>query len=114
VLRGSAGSLFARPIHYDPIATESTRAALTMTDSGFLADWPGDWPGALSLALLALAASLAGEFAARWRVPRLVGYTLAGFVFSLLAYGLAQVDLVAIAPADAELAIATRSTCASP
>lgn len=76
-----------------------------MTDSSFFPDWPADWPGALSLALLTLAASLAGEFAARWRVPRLVGYTLAGFVFALLAYGLAQVDLVAIAPADAELAI---------
>lgn len=76
-----------------------------MSDSSFLPDWPADWPGALSLALLALAASLAGELAARWRLPRLVGYTLAGFVFALLAYGLAQVDLVAIAPADAELAI---------
>jgi Kef-type K+ transport system membrane component KefB len=76
-----------------------------MTETSFFPDWPADWPGALSLALLALAASLAGELAARWRVPRIVGYTLAGFVFALLAYGLAQVDAVAIAPADAELAI---------
>lgn len=105
--RGSAGSFFCpfHPIHYDPTASASARIGLPMTDSSFFPDWPADWPGALSLALLTLAASLAGEFAARWRVPRLVGYTLAGFVFALLAYGLAQVDLVAIAPADAELAI---------
>jgi Kef-type K+ transport system membrane component KefB len=90
---------------YDPTARAHTRSASAMTDSSFLPEWPANWPGALSLALLVLAAAVAGEFAARWRVPRLVGYTLAGFVFALLAYGLAQVDLVAIAPADAELAI---------
>jgi Kef-type K+ transport system membrane component KefB len=76
-----------------------------MTETSYFPDWPADWPGALSLALLALAASLAGELAARWRVPRIVGYTLAGFVFAMLAYGLAQFDAVAIAPADADLAI---------
>ncbi len=97
------GRFFSDRIHYDP--TARARVGLPMTDSSFFPDWPADWPGALSLALLALAASVAGESATRWRVPRLVGYTLAGFVFALLAYGLAQIDLVAIAPADAALAI---------
>lgn len=105
VPRGAAGSFLASSVRYDRTANDDARMGLPMTDSSFLPDWPVHWPGTLSLALLALAASLAGELAARWRAPRLVGYTLAGFLFAVLAYGLAQVDLVAIAPADAELAI---------
>lgn len=75
----------------------------------FLPSGPLQWPGALSIALLSLVAALAGEATARGRVPRLVGYTLAGLAFGLLTFGLAQLGAAAIDARDAELAIGIAS-----
>lgn len=75
----------------------------------FLPTGPLGWPGALSIALLTLVAALAGQGAARARVPRLVGYTLAGLAFGVLTFGLAQLGSGAIDADEADLAIGIAS-----
>jgi Kef-type K+ transport system membrane component KefB len=75
----------------------------------FLPTGPLGWPGALSIALLSLVAALAGQAAARARVPRLVGYTLAGLAFGVLTFGLAQLGAAAIDESEADLALGIAS-----
>jgi len=56
-------------------------------DLSFLPEWPLAWPTAMAVAVLALLAAAAGEFAARWlRVPRLLGYLAAGTLFGAGGY----------------------------
>ncbi|MCS7100589.1 MAG: cation:proton antiporter, partial [Burkholderiaceae bacterium] len=76
----------------------------------FLPSWPLQETGALTLALLVLAAALAGEAAARLRVPRLIGYTAVSVVFAATAAFLAQLSL---APIDVEIAEFVLGICAA-
>ncbi len=70
-------------------------------NTSFLPAWPLEGTGALTVALLALVAAALGEVAARIRVPRLVGYSIASLLFALMAAALAGVGL---APIDRLLA----------
>ncbi|MCS7101943.1 MAG: cation:proton antiporter, partial [Burkholderiaceae bacterium] len=76
----------------------------------FLPSWPLQETGALTLALLVLAAALAGEAAARLRAPRLIGYTAVSVVFAAAAALLAQLSL---APIDAEIVELVLGICAA-
>lgn len=61
--------------------------------------------GMLVVALLLLAGALAGELAARVRLPRIVGYALAGIGFGFADTGLPMVDLVGPARLFGELGL---------
>jgi Kef-type K+ transport system membrane component KefB len=76
----------------------------------FLPPWPLQNTGALTLALLALAAAICGELAARLQAPRLVGYTVISVLFAGAAAALARVGL---APIDAESADLVLGICAA-
>ena len=67
----------------------------------FLPPWPLQGTSALSLGLLALIAAICGEFAARLRVPRLIGYTVVSVLFAGASAALARIS---IAPIDVESA----------
>ena len=55
-------------------------------DISFLPQWPLNWPTAMAVALLALLAAAAGEVACWLRVPRLLGYLVAGALFGAGGY----------------------------
>jgi Kef-type K+ transport system membrane component KefB len=56
-------------------------------DLSFLPDWPPVFPSGVAIAVLAVLAAAFGEVAARWvRVPRLLGYLLAGACFGAGGY----------------------------
>jgi Kef-type K+ transport system membrane component KefB len=76
----------------------------------FLPGWPLQASGALTLAVLALAAAVAGEMAARLRAPRLIGYTAVSVVFALAAAALARLSL---APIERETSDLVLGICAA-
>lgn len=76
----------------------------------FLPPWPLQGTGALTLAVLLLAAAIAGEVAARLRVPRLIGYTLISIVFALASAALAR---IALAPIERDTSDLVLGICAA-
>lgn len=63
-------------------------------DLSFLPDWPPSFPAGVAVALLMLLAALFGEIAARYlRMPRLLGYLVAGGCFSAGGYLLVAANL---------------------
>lgn len=76
----------------------------------FLPPWPLQGTGALTLAVLALAAAIAGELVARLRAPRLIGYTIVSVVFAAGSAALARVSL---APIEREVSDLVLGICAA-
>ncbi|MGE5666425.1 MAG: cation:proton antiporter [Betaproteobacteria bacterium] len=69
-----------------------------MPDVLLLPELPAAWPGFITLALLIVSAIVGGELGARAGVPRLVGQSMAGLVFSLGNFGLARLGLEPVPP----------------
>jgi Kef-type K+ transport system membrane component KefB len=76
----------------------------------FFPAWPLQAGSALTLAVLGLAAAVAGEMAARLRAPRLIGYTIVSVLFAAAAAALARVSL---APIEREVSDLVLGICAA-
>jgi Kef-type K+ transport system membrane component KefB len=75
-------------------------------DLSFLPDWPPVFPPAAALAVLALLAAAFGEVAARWlRMPRLLGYLVAGALFGAGSYALEALNIERVALPTLQLAL---------
>jgi Kef-type K+ transport system membrane component KefB len=72
--------------------------------------WSLEATAALALPVLILVAVLFGEWAARARVPRLIGYTVAGVGCAALAFLLRRLEVPLVSPAQVEFAVAVATS----